>query len=266
MNGQINLGDIKPINYFLTIAVVVGLMFAFITPDEDLKYGWLGHLLHWQIQTLIPMALAIVVLIFLPKSKLINTRNPWFKLIISGLIACLITTPIALCSDILLTGQQLEQTLIIELLNEFIAITPPILVCWIAINAPFQLGYQLQKSSVTDSVKEELPNVIERPLPSFLEFVPTEMRGELIYLKSELHYLQVVTTKGISLILYTLKKAVEELAETEGLQPHRSFWVNKDFINEVTKQGREGKLIMSNGDQIPISRSNLQKIHAMFVT
>lgn len=262
MNGQINLGELKPFNYFIGIAVIVGLMFAFISPDSELAYGWLGHILQWQIQTIVPMLLALAAIYLLGKVSFLNTINPWFKLLISGLCACLLTTPFALLSDVLLANQPLEHNLTASLLHEFAALTPPVLVCWIAINAPFQFGWQLQKKILEYEPKDAKTN----EMPNFFSLLPTELQGDVIYLKSELQYLKIVTMRGKTLILYSLKSAIEELSSTDGVQPHRSYWVNSAHINNIKKQGRQGEIILSNGDLIPISRAKLQDVMVKLAT
>lgn len=256
MNGQINIGDVRPLRYFLTIAVVVGLMFTFIAPDDNLKYGWFSHLLHWQLQTILPMLIAITAQRLLLRSPLVSQLNPWLKLCISGVFACLLMSPIALFSDLTLGNQHLSDAIAAELINEFFAITPPILVCWVAINSPFLLGWQLTK--VNTESESDTNEVTDQP--QFYDLLPKEVHGEIVFLKSELHYLEVVTTKGKALILYTLKNAIQELHQYDGVQPHRSYWVNQQFIRTIEKLGREGRIQTCNGDFIPVSRSNMKKL------
>lgn len=71
-----------------------------------------------------------------------------------------------------------------------------------------------------------------------------------------------MTTRGKALVLYSLKNAVNELDHYDGLQPHRSFWVNRAHITAVKKKGREGRITMSNGERIPVSRSRMKEMQA----
>jgi len=70
----------------------------------------------------------------------------------------------------------------------------------------------------------------------------------------------VVTDKGKALILYSLKNAVAELDDMIGLLPHRSYWVNKTHVASFEKQGREGSMVLRNGQVIPVSRSKLNTV------
>ena len=160
-----------------------------------------------------------------------------------------------------------------ELLNELVNITPPITLTWLAINAPFVLGLRLRASAseppdaapaagAGGTTPEE--NADGRPdaeaLPRFLGLVAPGLRGELLYLEAELHYLAVVTSRGRSLILYNLRDAARELAALRGLTVHRSYWVSLDQIKSFRREGRQGQVVMSNGDRIPVSRRRLAAV------
>jgi hypothetical protein len=90
----------------------------------------------------------------------------------------------------------------------------------------------------------------------FLRRVPLEVRGPLVRIEAQDHYLNVVTTKGSALILMRLSEAVEELRGLDGILTHRSHWIS---IPEVTAHRRDKSrdlLVMSDGSEIPVSRSN----------
>lgn len=259
MNGQKNLADLQPNKYFFTLAVLLGSMFAFVVPDDDLKNGWLLHALHWQIQTVVPMLIAIIAHRLLSNSTLIKKLSPWLKLLLSGTVASLLFTPIALFSDTFFAYEKLTNPYIIELFDEFLAIAPPIIVFWVAINIPFFYGWRLHKEDLQNDGhdKNEVKN---KHQANFYKLIPEEIHGELLFLKSELHYLQVVTNKGKALILYSLKNAISEVQEKDGFQPHRSFWVHRPYITSLEKNGREGRITMSDGTTIPVSRTNMKML------
>ena len=83
-------------------------------------------------------------------------------------------------------------------------------------------------------------------------------------MKSELHYLTVTTTKGQSLILYTLRDAVHELPPDMGIQTHRSYWANLAHVKEFAADGRLAKITMSDGAKVPVSRSKMKAMKALF--
>ena len=144
----------------------------------------------------------------------------------------------------------------IALFEELVGFLPPVLVTWLAINAPFCLGYRL---------------VPDEPLPKSKDSVPTNQPlnftdktiGDILYLKAELHYIKVVTTEGSDLVLYNLKDAAAELPEPSGAFCHRSYWVNYSGIQKFEKLGRQGTLLLVNGESIPVSRQHVSKFTAL---
>jgi DNA-binding LytR/AlgR family response regulator len=72
---------------------------------------------------------------------------------------------------------------------------------------------------------------------------------------SELHYLRIVTTQGETLQLYNLQNAIDELKDLyDGLQTHRSYWVNKAHVDKIIGKASDRKILTKQGHLIPISR------------
>lgn len=268
MNGQFEIGEITPARYFFGIAAVLGLLFALITPGTGQDWDLLKRLFQWQLQTLGPMAFLIAVHLLLDRLSAFDRLNPWLKLFYSGLLGALLFSPLALLLDVWLVNEIVETTNWLHAwLRELGGFLPPVTICWIAINAPWLLGFRLKKTSQPDNrilIPNENLNTPDignkqKSEPAFYSLLPDDIKDELIFLKAELHYLEVATEKGKALILYNLKDAIGEIANYQGFQPHRSFWVSNKYIKSLVKEGRQGKLQLVNGDSIPVSRRNMDK-------
>lgn len=259
MNGQFDFGDIKPTQYFLSIAVVLGLLFAFTSGDTD--EPMLLVFLRWQLQTVVPMLLLIGSHSLLLQYTRLSHLNPWLTLLLSGLLGALLFTPIALAIDVYLEKDSSGAGFTSQLLGEWLSITPPISLSWIALNVPWVLGYRVEKvSEQTKAAQAVSLENMEPPNAAFMDLIPVEKRGEILFLKSELHYLLVVTDKGNSLILYNLGDAVSELPPESGLSVHRSYWVAFAAVETLVKKGRQGELKIINGRTVPVSRNNLRRV------
>ncbi|MCP5074805.1 MAG: LytTR family transcriptional regulator [Rhodobacteraceae bacterium] len=77
----------------------------------------------------------------------------------------------------------------------------------------------------------------------------------LVRLQSADHYVEVHTEVGTKLLLMRLSDAMEMLIGSNGAQVHRSHWVNLDEVDGVVKRDRKIWLRMSDGIDIPVSRS-----------
>lgn len=85
--------------------------------------------------------------------------------------------------------------------------------------------------------------------------LPIEKRGVVKHMAMQDHYVAVTTTRGSELILMRMADAVEALAGREGLQVHRSYWVNKKYIAKSRRDNGQVVLEMDDGKEFPVSRS-----------
>ncbi|MCV2891483.1 LytTR family transcriptional regulator [Lentibacter sp. XHP0401] len=99
-----------------------------------------------------------------------------------------------------------------------------------------------------------MPDAPKGP-PHLLQRLDYAKRGPLISLSVQDHYVEVVTTKGASLVLMRLSDAIKETGSDTGLQVHRSHWVALAQIEKVTREGDKARITLKDGRDIPASRS-----------
>lgn len=94
----------------------------------------------------------------------------------------------------------------------------------------------------------------------FVERLSPDIRGELLSLQAQDHYIEVVTENGKELILMRLADAAEELSAIDGRRVHRSWWVARDAVDRFEKEGAKASLILKDGRVLPVSRSKQAEI------
>ncbi len=264
MNGHFDFGAVTPAKYFFSIAVVLGLLFAMISPDQQKPAAVV--FLQWQLQTLLPMGLLVGSHLLLSNLGRFAGLNPWLALSISGIVGASLFAPLALLIDILIEGPP-SNGFAAELFAEWQGVAPPVTTCWVALNAPWIFGFRLEKGERGESGERPGAAGSTETVPGedsgqagFMAQLPPDRRGRLLRLKSELHYLQVVTDRGSGLILYNLADAVAELPPESGIGVHRSHWVSIDAIEALERRGRQGELRLRDGSLVPVSRSRLAEV------
>lgn len=100
------------------------------------------------------------------------------------------------------------------------------------------------------------------PGRGFLDRLPPRLGRDLVCLQMEDHYVRVHTDRGSDLVLIPLKQALSELAEVEGLQVHRSWWVARRALAGAAQQGRNHVLRLTNGLEVPVARTAVAKARA----
>ncbi len=267
MSGPLDIGDLSPRRYFMGIAVALAVVFAFIGGQDDSAASLGVNLVQWSLQSIIPMSLLLLSHRFCAVVPGFQRLGPWMQLFVSGALGALLFVPIALALDVYWFGDEAETFNLSELLDEASSVVVPVTLVWVAINAPFVLGFRFRKQAdiastlATDNSSPD--DIAIGPRPAFMSLLPVADPGALIYLQAELHYLAVVTEKGRFLLLYNLRDAISEIADGEGVQVHRSFWVAKEQVASFRRDGRQGLVTMTNGDEVPVARRRLESLEAV---
>lgn len=99
--------------------------------------------------------------------------------------------------------------------------------------------------------------------PRLARRLKPELRAaEILALEAEDHYVRVHTSAGSDLILLRLSDAIQEMAGTDGLRPHRSWWVARAAINETRRADGRLTLALKSGLKTPVSRAAAAEIRA----
>ncbi len=97
--------------------------------------------------------------------------------------------------------------------------------------------------------------------PHFADRLPAGF-GPLLALKGEDHYVRAIGEQREELILIRLRDAIAELGDTPGMLVHRSWWVARDAVTSVRRDGRNATLILANGTQVPVARDKTGQLKA----
>ena len=74
------------------------------------------------------------------------------------------------------------------------------------------------------------------------------------------HYVRAHTMLGSDLVLLRLRDALGELDGIEGAQVHRSWWVARDAVESVERDGRSVRLVLPRGIAAPVARSRMAEL------
>jgi len=92
--------------------------------------------------------------------------------------------------------------------------------------------------------------------------LPPAKRGELLYMSMQDHYVEIVTSKGRELVLLRLADAINEAGSATGIQVHRSHWVAFSGISSIKRDGGKSSVVMSDGTELPVSRTYAKALRA----
>ncbi|WP_337658750.1 LytTR family DNA-binding domain-containing protein [Sphingorhabdus sp. Alg231-15] len=90
--------------------------------------------------------------------------------------------------------------------------------------------------------------------------LPPGFSEAIIALGVEDHYVRVHSAERAEMLLMRLSDAIGEMEPLEGMQIHRSWWVARDAITGTKREGRNLRLTLFGGLEVPVSRAYVTKL------
>lgn len=87
------------------------------------------------------------------------------------------------------------------------------------------------------------------------------LQNEVLRVSAADHYLEIVCRHRNFLVRGRMIDAMSALAKIpscEGLRVHRSHWVARQHVKRVCRQGRDARLLLNDGAEVPVARSRSQ--------
>ena len=235
----------------LTVMAFVAVAFALLGPFGTFAMPLAIRLLYW-------LVLAIAgYLIFFPAMRFVSLRGPALALPMPGLWAatCLamsvpMTAVVWLVNHMVGSDTPLQLDQILALYSYIVVVSA--IVCAI-------FWFRRSRTQVAMPAAEAMPAASIAP-PPFFDRLPPHLGRNLIALEMEDHYVRAHTPEGSGLILLRLRDAVAELDGIEGAQVHRSWWVARDAIEKVARDGRNVRLELRGGLTAPVARNMVPEL------
>jgi len=99
--------------------------------------------------------------------------------------------------------------------------------------------------------------------PRLLRRLSPDMRGEILRIAAQGHFVEVITEHGRETLRLRLSDAIDEMEPVDGYCTHRSHWVARLAVTGVERENTHKIfLVMKNGDRIPVSRKYRPKLES----
>lgn len=108
---------------------------------------------------------------------------------------------------------------------------------------------------------ESVPPV-EPVIDPLQQRLPPHLRGPVLCLEMEDHYVRIHTARGSAMVLMRMSDAVAAMGES-GLRVHRSWWVARAAVVTGNRAGRTFRLELDNGLIVPVSKPYSQAVRAL---
>jgi DNA-binding LytR/AlgR family response regulator len=92
---------------------------------------------------------------------------------------------------------------------------------------------------------------------ALMERLPPHIRGEILCLQVEDHYVRVHSRNSSAMVLMRFSDALRGIDHIPGSQVHRSWWVASHAVTGLRRTGRTAQLTLANGASVPVSQPYL---------
>ncbi len=251
--------------FLIGVPVVLGMITGWMQSGRTAEWSKLGSLYFWVIFFVIGWHFSEFFSMLV--ARFVGRWNwpLWSILVVGFLISQQIAFPLAylhtnFCEMIFGGGDNFilffEPTFS-QHMSRLIDNLPAGILLWVSINysfffaglprfgfdSPGNVFWQIQNVDTSCEIPDT-PDIIKRLKP--------EIGTSIFMVKAEKHYLHVYTDLGKDFIHYSLSNAVDDLAESGGLQVHRSYWIKNDAVDHIEKNGRNCHLVLKNGMHVPV--------------
>lgn len=93
--------------------------------------------------------------------------------------------------------------------------------------------------------------------------VSLPVASDVLCLQMEDHYVRIHRPGGSTIELMPMGNAIMRHGRPDGLRVHRSWWVARDAIRTVEQDGRNWRLVLSNGLVVPVARSSIGMVRGL---
>jgi hypothetical protein len=254
----------KKLKSVLVIILVVSIFIGFLSPFGMSGLPLYKSIFYWLVTCTIGYMIYMPTIYYGNQLLKNVVAIQWLRIIIAGLIASiLMSLTLPLINGLFFNN-------LVNYTSQFWSLLPKTIVIggFLTFINLMQGHVKRQKEELITQQKlnEEYQQQSEQTknsgLEQFLTLLPVNKRGDLYCLEMADHYVKVYTSEGHHLLLMRFKDALTQLAEFDGLQTHRSWWVANSAITSVKKDGRKTSLIMKNNLEVPVSRTYLNDVKA----
>jgi len=85
------------------------------------------------------------------------------------------------------------------------------------------------------------------------------LNGDVVYVQVSGHYIDVVTSRGSTVLQMRLTDAVTVLG-ARGMQTHRSYWVSFRHMRRLVRRDHRTMVRLSDGQEVPVSRQYVRSV------
>lgn len=271
---QLHFSNPRVLAGLAVVGLVLGLAGPFGTYEA---LGPLQRLAYWLAVAILTYATGVAASLMLINGLGMTIARAWLRVLVFGTITGVPVTGVVLCANLVTFGAGWA-----EAIDPLVLWFDATLVGMGVMTVSEIMGTALRRAAAGETETAGVPAPVGKgvkplaaatvatagrepgspALPPILERVPLPQRGALWALVVEDHYVEVITSRGRTLVLMRLSDAMRETGGVEGLQIHRSHWVALGAVQRLARDEGRPAVELPDGRRLGISRGYLPAARA----
>ena len=87
--------------------------------------------------------------------------------------------------------------------------------------------------------------------------------NDVLCLQMEDHYVRIHRPGGSTIELMPMGAAIARYGRPDGLRVHRSWWVARDAVQKIEREGRKHRLVLNGGLKVPVARGSVALLRSI---
>ena len=232
--------------HLLGLALAIAV-FSYLGPfGTGTRLSPVELVIYWAIAMTVNWAIAMAIIPFSASALKRAGKPAWVGVVAGALAAATPGTGIVVALEAAFNRS-------LTLAAELVYVYSCVAVVFVVVGL---LAYRLidRTESTTDNAESRQPDASPLAAP-FLSRLSARRGRKLLHLHMQDHYVEAHTDKGSELVLLRFRDAIRELEGLDGMQVHRSHWVAASAVDRAMRRNGRLFLKLTNGDEVPVSRS-----------
>lgn len=262
MDKDIRPRSFKQIAIELLVIAAIGLAFGFLGPFGTYAMPVALRLAYWVGFTIVGYAIFRPVSISAGWLRESTGISIWVAELLSTAVAAL---PMTFLVGFAISGMRFDP---LFFGNQFLLLYAQCAAIGFGIFLFMRMLFGRDGKAQVQAISANGDTPEAKPVTGDKKPVLTKLHGRLapgfsssiIALGVEDHYVRVHSAERTEMLLLRFSDAIKEMESLEGMQVHRSWWVARDAILTSKRDGRNLRLSLSGGLEVPVSRAYVTKL------
>lgn len=235
--------------FWLTVGASV-MLAALAGPYFTLeRMSFAERLVYWGITIIMSALIMTAISIFAYRTTEMRNLRADLVAVVAGLVGTFPVVATVYLAEAITIGQGQGPFDWSGLLRIALYVAPSVIGVTLIVNLVIASRHSDQSTSASPI------SAPPQPMSQLQRKLPHHLGRTIVCVQAQDHYIEVTTPIGSATVLMRLSDAVADLAGFDGVQIHRSWWINLAHVTETVRGSNGPEVVLSTGNRVTVGRS-----------